>query len=149
MAQVAKAENQTFLVSTFFLEDTLFGVDTARVQEIIRIIEMTRIHEAQEYILGVINLRGKIVTIINLGTKIGLAPSRAEGESRILIVDWGEEYVGLLVDSVSDVVVVERAEIKPSPSNVKGVQSRFFEGVYDAEGRLVTILNVNEVISSD
>ena len=149
MTNTTKTDVQSFLVSTFFIEDTRFGIDTSRVQEIIKVIDITNIHHAPEYIMGAINLRGKIVTIMNLGRKLVLSPTEIDDEARIMIADWGDEYVGLLVDKVSDVIVVERERIKPAPSNVKGAQGRYFEGVYETEDGLVGILNVDEVLVSE
>lgn len=147
MAQMDDIESvNAFLISSFYLGDTLFGLDTFRVQEAIKVIDITTVPHAQEYVMGVINLRGKIVTILNLARKLGLHSSEITDESRIIIVSWDDEFVGLLVDQVSDVIPADRGDIKPSPSNVKGAQGKYFEGIYHIDQRLIVILNVDTVL---
>jgi len=148
MASIVKHGSQQLLVSTFLIQDTLFGIDTMKVQEVIRIGDVTPVHHAPEYIVGIINLRGRIVTILDLGRKLELFKLEIKPDSRIIIVEWQGEYVGFLVDGVSDVVDVERDKLGPPPSNVKGAQGRFFDGVYQSEGRrLISILNIESVLS--
>src|SRR5690349_15099786 len=99
MAQAAqpKRASNSALISTFYLGDALLGIDTFRVQEIIKVIDITRGHQAPDHVLGIINLRGRIVTIIDLGRKLGLGPARLNDNSRIIIVSWRTEYIGLAV----------------------------------------------------
>lgn len=147
MAQADDIENaQTFLISSFYLGDTLFGIDTLRVQEAIRVIEITLVPHAQEYIMGVINLRGRIVTILNLAKRLGLQSFELTDESRIIIVSWEDEFVGLLVDRIADVISGDHGDIQPPPSNVLGAQGKYFEGVYRMAQGLVVILNVDAVL---
>lgn len=143
-------EDQNQLVSTFCLGDALYGIDTMKVQEVVRVGDITRVHHAKDYILGIINLRGKIVTIIDLNTKLGMEAAAITPESRILIVGWEGEFVGLLVDRVADVVSAEKDLIAPPPSNVKGIHGRYFEGVYQTEDdELIAILNVGMVFTDE
>ena len=148
MTQANASENTTTsLISSFYLDDTLFGIDTLRVQEAIRVTDITTVPHAQEYVMGVINLRGRIVTILNLAKKIGLQTSEISAESRIIIVSLDDEFAGLLVDQISDVIPVERGSIKPPPSNVKGAQANFFEGIYHRDQGLIVILRVDTILS--
>jgi purine-binding chemotaxis protein CheW len=137
---------QVLLVSTFHLGDTMFGIDTLRVQEAIKIPDITKVPRAQGAILGVINLRGRIVTIIDLNSKLGLELSPVAADSRLIIVSWEDEQIGFLVDRIDDVIPIERSEIKPPPSNVKGMQGQFFEGVHQSEKGLLVVLNVDAVL---
>jgi purine-binding chemotaxis protein CheW len=147
MAQQAEEKNGSFLVSTFHVGETLLGIDTLRVQEIIRVSDMTRVHHAPEYVQGVINLRGKIVTVLDLSRKLDFSTAEIGDESRVIIVDREDEYVGLLVDSISDVIVAERERMIPSPPNVEGTQEKFFQGVYQGDQGLIAVLDVEEVLS--
>jgi len=133
-------------LATFYLEDALFGMDILRIQEINKNMERTKVPHAPEYVLGIINLRGRIVTIIDLGRKLGLLPTRLSEENRNIIVDCQDELTGLFVDRIADVVSVDGGKILPPPSNVRGAQSRFFEGVFKTGQRLIAILNVEEVL---
>ncbi len=145
--QQAEEKNGSFLVSTFHVRGTLLGIDTLRVQEIIRVSDVTRVHHAPEYVQGVINLRGKIVTVLDLSRKLDFSPAEVGDESRVIIVDHEDEYVGLLVDSISDVIVAERERVIPSPANVEGGQKKFFQGVYQGDQGLIAVLDVEEVLS--
>jgi purine-binding chemotaxis protein CheW len=149
MTEQMEGRNDSFLVSTFHIGDTLLGIDTLRVQEIIRASDMTKVHHAPEYVQGVINLRGKIVTVLDLSRKLDFAPAEVRDESRVIIVNREDEYVGLLVDSVSDVIVAERDRMIPSPPNVEGAQKKFFQGVYQGDQGLIAVLDVEEVLSVD
>jgi purine-binding chemotaxis protein CheW len=151
MAQAAQAQraSSSALISTFYLGDALLGIDTLKVQEIIRVIDITRVHQAPDHVLGIINLRGKIVTIIDLGLKLGLGVTRLADESRIIIVSWRSEYIGLAIDRVADVISADTDKVMPSPANVKGVQGRFFQGVYNSDHHLISILDVEEVLGDD
>jgi purine-binding chemotaxis protein CheW len=139
-------DRSSLLISSFYLGGTLFGIDTMRVQEAIKVGEITAVPHAQEYVLGVINLRGRIVTVINLRKKLGLGVSEVTADSRLIIVAWEDEHVGFLLDRISDVIPVERATINAPPSNVKGVQGRFFEGVHHGAEGLLVMLKVDAIL---
>lgn len=141
--------SQTFLVSTFYVGDALCGVDTTVVQEVIQIGDVTTVHHAPDCILGIINLRGKIVTVIDLGRKLDLPQSTISDESRVFIVEWKDEYIGLVVDKVADVVSAERDKLLPSPANVTGMQGRYFEGIYQTATELIAVLNIDVVLQDE
>jgi purine-binding chemotaxis protein CheW len=149
MTELKETDNGSFLISTFYLGDTLLGIDTLRVQEVIIRGDMTGVHHAPEYIMGVINLRGRIATIVDLGKKLNLTDAGNSEDSRIIIVDWENEYVGLMVDAISDVIPVVKDRIVPPPPNVSGVQGKFIQGVYQADSHLIAILDVEKVISTE
>ena len=150
MTTAVRDETDTILVSTFQAGGTFCGVDTLRVQEVILVGEITPVHDAPHFIQGVINLRGKIVTIIDLSRKLGLPKLTVRNpENRILILEWQSEYVGLLVDSVADVVNVEKTKIAPPPANINGVQAGFFDGVFQTGAQLLAILNIDAVLAYD
>ena len=129
--------------------DLLCGLDIAHVQEINKNIAVTVVHRAPSYVCGVINLRGEIVTVIDLRSKFGFLPLPPEAESQIVIVRQGDENMGLLVDSVSDVVLANERDIEPPPSNLAGVTGHFFKGIYKLEHELVAILNIDELLARD
>ncbi len=147
MAQTTdtKAENKIVELATFFVGEALCGMDILKVQEINKLMERTWVPQAPEYVLGVLNLRGKIVTIIDLGKKLSLSATQLSDATRNIIVDSQDEYIGLLVDRIGDVVLADWDKVEPPPSNISGVQGKFFEGVYKTENSLVGILDVEEV----
>lgn len=127
----------------------LCGLDIAHVQEINKNIAVTIVHRAPESVRGVINLRGEIVTIVDLRTKFGFEPLVQDDETQIVIVRQGDENIGLMVDSVSDVVIADEKNIEQPPSNLAGVTGRFFKGIYKLEHSLVAILNIDELLARD
>jgi purine-binding chemotaxis protein CheW len=145
------AENETkneesLLVATFLLGEAAFGIDTEHIQEVVKVGDITPIHHAPPYIVGIRNLRGHIVTVIDLRIRLDLGAATPGPESRILIVDWQGEPIGLLVDSVADTVTIDKNDITPPPPNVHGVQGRNFVGVYRTRERIVAILDLGTVL---
>jgi len=149
MANKLVEENeQDLLLVTFCLEDAWYGLDTNLIQEVIVVGDITTVHHAPDYVRGISNLRGKIVTILDLNLKLGLPKHQLSSESRILIVPWMNEQVGLLVDSVADVVSLSRSQIESLPSNIKDEISQFLGGVYylAEEDRLLGLLELDSVL---
>lgn len=149
-AAPAAVEEAERLLATFQVGGAYYGLDTGRVQEVIMVGAHTRVHHAPEYVRGVINLRGKIVTVIDLRMKLCAVRSPITADSRILIVAWMGEQVGLLVESVEDVIPLDPERIEPKPSNVSASQERFLDSVYrvDAGERLIGILILDELLDA-
>ena len=136
-------------LATFYVGDTLCGMDILKVQEINKHMKVTRVPQAPEYVLGVLNLRGRIVTIIDLGRKLGLTPTQQSDAGRNMIVNSQDEYIGLLVDRIADVVQAHWDEVEPPPANISGIQGRYFQGVFKTEKSLVNVLDVEEVLRDE
>jgi purine-binding chemotaxis protein CheW len=132
--------------STFYVGGALCGIDILNIQEINKNFEITNVPQASDYVEGILNLRGRIVTIIDLGKKLGLEPASKAKDNRNIIVNSDDEHIGLLVDSISDVVLAKSSAIEPAPSNIGGVKGKFFEGVLKTETSLIGILDINEVL---
>lgn len=109
-------------------------------------MDMTKVPQAPSYVTGILNLRGQIVTIIDLGKKLGLGSTEATSSARNIIVSSPGEHVGLLVTRLSDVVSAETDKIERAPANMGGIQGDFFSGVYKTEDKLIGILDVNKVL---
>jgi purine-binding chemotaxis protein CheW len=121
-------------------------MDTAQVQEVVRVGGITPVHHAPGFVLGVMNLRGRIVTVIDLGVRLQLDRTEIGEDSRIFIVDWQGEQVGLLVDHVADAIPVDRTDLKPAPENVRSIQGRQFKGIFQVDGQLVALLDMEAVL---
>ncbi|WP_457571451.1 chemotaxis protein CheW [Desulfovulcanus sp.] len=134
-------------LSCFYIGEALCGIDIDHVQEINKQISFTVVPHAFDYVLGIMNLRGRIVTIIDLGKKLGLGDSRVTEKSRIIIVNSKEEHIGLLVDKITDVIMADWDQVTPSPSNIKGGQGKYFQGVLKLKNKLVAILDIEEVLA--
>ena len=138
---------QASLLATFFVRDALCALDAAGIQEVIRLGAVTPVHHAPDEVLGIVNLRGKIVTILDLGLRLGFARAVPVPDSRIFIVEYHGEFIGLLVDRVDEVVEVERDQWQAPPPNVPWGQARFFQGVCRAGGRVITILDSGPILA--
>jgi purine-binding chemotaxis protein CheW len=151
MAQSLDMESnqKTVELATFYMGDALCGMDILKVQEINKLLEMTHVPQAPAYVKGIVNLRGQIVTVIDLGKKLGLSKTDLGLETRNIIVSSKNEYVGLLVDRIGDVERTDWDKIEPPPANIGGVQGRYFEGVFKKENSLIGILNVEEVLKEE
>jgi purine-binding chemotaxis protein CheW len=145
----ARARRKVLELCTFYIGDAQFGLDILKVQEINKQMEMTRVPQAPEYVLGVLNLRGRIVTVIDLGRKLGLSQTILNDESRNIIVDFQDEYIGLLVDRIGDVVLAEWDKVESPPANIGSIQGRFFEGVFKAKENLIGVMDVEEVLKDE
>ena len=145
--QTIQAEGMREL-ALFQVDDMLCGLDTSLVQEINKQAEITTVHRAPDYVRGVMNLRGEIATVIDLRKKFNMESLDINEDMKIVVVRQGAENIGLLVDSVTDVVMADSQDIAPPPSNVSGVTGIFFEGIYTMEEDLVAVLNVDELLKT-
>lgn len=141
-----KGSSKDMEFSTFYVGGALCGINILNIQEINKHFEITRVPQAPEYIEGILNLRGRIVTIVDLGKKLGLAPVNKDKDNRNIIVNSEDEPIGLLVDSISDVVLANQENIEPAPSNIGGVRGKYFQGVLKTEKQLIGILDIDEVL---
>ncbi len=117
------------------------------IQEINKHLEMTHVANAPEYIRGISNLRGTIITVIDMRIKFGLEAKDFDENTRIVVVKNQDEMLGLLVDRMLDVLNVSADELEPTPSNINGVAGRYFSGIYKMKNSLAALLNVSEILS--
>ena len=139
----------TVELATFYVGDALCGMDILKVQEINKLMEMTKVPQAPEYVMGILNLRGQIVTIIDLGKKLGLTSVDVNESSRNIIVNSDNEYIGLLVSRIGDVVEADWKKVESPPANIGGVQGIFFKGVFKMKDRLIGILDADRVLADE
>ncbi|HIP37806.1 MAG TPA: purine-binding chemotaxis protein CheW [Desulfocapsa sulfexigens] len=133
-------------LSTFLVGGALCGMDILKIQEINKLIDMTTVPQAPSYVLGILNLRGQIITSIDLSQKLGLGVTDLSSDPRNIIVNSNGEHIGLLVKRISDVVQANTDKFEPPPSNMGGIQGEFFTGVYKTEDKLIGILDVEKVL---
>jgi purine-binding chemotaxis protein CheW len=132
--------------STFTAGGLFLGIEVLRVQEVLRYLEMTRIPSAPDVIQGLINLRGQIVTAVDMRARLGL-PRRTGGEPPMNVVVRSDDgAVSLLVDEIGDVVEVTADAYEPTPDNLPREQRELIEGVYKLEGRLLLVLDTERVL---
>jgi len=140
----ARSEDLIQLVS-FNLGSEEFGIDILKVQEINRMVEITKVPQAPHYVEGVINLRGKVIPVIDLRTKFGLKTKDRDKNSRIVVCDVKGEIVGMVVDSVSEVLRIPSSTVEPPPAIATGVDQHYISGVVKLEGRLLLFLDISRI----
>ena len=145
----ASETNATVELATFYIGEALCGMNILNVQEINKLMDMTKVPQAPDYVTGILNLRGQIVTVIDLGKKLGLTPTQLSDSTRNIIVNSGNEYIGLLVSSISDVVEAQWDKVEDPPANIGGVQGALFKGGFKTQDRLIGILDVNKVLAEE
>ncbi len=128
---------------TFRLGKEEYGVDINSVQEIIRATDITPVPGAPVHVRGVINLRGKIIPVVDLRTRFSLAAVAATDEQRIVVVELGEKRLGMLVDSVSQVIKLSSTIIESIPEEATSVDENYIRGVGKLDSRLIIILDLN------
>lgn len=134
-------------IVTFKIGKEEFSVDILKVQEIIRVIEITRVPRSPRFVEGVINLRGKVIPVLDLRKRFGLKSIEKDKDTRIIVVESSGRTVGLIVDSVSEVLRLNASTVEPPPEIVGGVDSEYVEGVGKLEDRLIILLNLDKVLS--
>lgn len=140
-----KSDELLQLVS-FNIGSEEFGVDILKVQEINRMVEITKVPQAPHYVEGVINLRGKVIPIVDLRKRFNLELKEYDKNTRIVVVDIGGNIMGLVVDSVSEVLRLPSSTIEPPPEIATGVNSKYIKGVAKLEDRLLIFLDLSKVI---
>jgi len=132
---------------TFFLKDLIFGVEVLKIQEVIRYQEMTPVPLAPAMVNGLINLRGQIVTAIDLRNRLAMPPL-PEGELPMNVVIRTEDgAVSLLVDEIGDVVEIDSAGFEPPPETLRGIARELVDGVYKLKSGLLLILNTAKTVN--
>ena len=139
-------DNLCQLVS-FRLGQEEFGIDILKVQEINRMVEITKVPQAPHYCEGIINLRGKVIPVINLRTKFDLEPVEWTRSTRILVCDVDGNMVGMIVDSVEEVRKIPQSTIEPAPNIVSSVNTDYINGIAKLNDRLLIFLDVAMIAS--
>lgn len=134
--------------ATLYVGEQLLGVDIRQVQEINRHVQTTPVPHAPDFVQGVVNLRGDVVTVLDLRAVLGLDTSSTTSESRCVVLSWHGEKTGLLVDRVAEVVSTRAGDIEAPPPNVGGVDARYLRGIIQLENELLVVLDVDAVLGS-
>jgi len=133
-------------VVTFLVGDEEYGIYIMKIQEIIRFVESVKVPKAPPYVDGVINLRGKIIPIIDLRKRLGKVITPPTDISRIIVVDSGNRFAGLVVDRVMDVIALNNDQIEPCPIIDETRRSDYIMGVARCGERLITVLNLENLL---
>ncbi|MNL34834.1 Chemotaxis protein CheW [compost metagenome] len=135
---------------SFNLGSEEFGVDIAMVQEIVRLPEITRVPRCAAFVEGVVNLRGKIIPVLDLRKRFGLGASEATKSTRIVIVTVGGKTLGMIVDAVSEVLRITADSVEETPEMMTSrVDNAFLKGIAKLEGRLLILLDLDLILSQE
>lgn len=134
---------------TFRLQDETYGINVMQVQEVLRITEIAPVPGAPSFVLGIINLRGNVVTVIDTRGRFGLPPTETDDSSRIVIIESDEQVVGILVDSVAEVVELRQSEVEHAPNVGNEESSRYIQGVSTREDGLLIVVDLNKLLTEE
>lgn len=134
---------------TFRLDNETYGVNVMQVQEVLRVSEIAPVPGSPDYVLGIINLRGNVVTVIDTRKRFGLMPRDMDDATRIVIIEINKQVIGILVDSVAEVVELRMSEIETAPNVGNDESSKFIQGVASREGELLILVDLNKLLSAD
>jgi len=147
MEQTTSRQGNLMELATFQVGEALCGMEIQQIQEINKLPQITKVPHAPQDILGILNLRGQIVTVIDLAQRLGLGATENTPQSRVIIVNTAGGKVGLLVKRIHDVVEVDMLKKEPAPVNLGGMQGRYFAGVCKQANSLIGLLHLDKVLS--
>jgi len=137
----------TVQVVSFKLGSEEYGVEIAQVQEINRMVAVTHVPRAPQFMEGVINLRGQLIPIIDLRARFGMKRAEHTKNTRIVVTEIGAKRVGMVVDSVSEVLRLPTEAIEDAPEMITGVDTEYIRGVGKIEDRLIILLDLAKIIT--
>lgn len=134
---------------TFQLEEETYGINVMQVREVLRYTEIAPVPGAPDYVLGIINLRGNVVTVIDTRSRFGLMQGEITDNTRIIVIESERQVIGILVDSVAEVVYLRSSEIDTTPSVGTEESAKFIQGVSNRDGKLLILVDLNKLLSED
>jgi purine-binding chemotaxis protein CheW len=140
-------ENNRIELVVFLVGDLLCGVKSSIIKEISKRLEITPVPGSHSSLRGILNLRGQILTVIDLNQRFCLGDDQLRPEMRVIVISTTDEDVALLVNGVSDVLIAAPENLEPPPSNVGKIEGRFIDSILKQGKKLIAILNIEEVLS--
>jgi purine-binding chemotaxis protein CheW len=133
---------------SFKIGEEEFGVDILKVQEINRMIEVTRVPNAPDYVEGVVNLRGKVIPVVDLRKRLGMTSKEKDKNTRIIIVELSGKTVGFVVDAVREVLRIPKSVTEAPPALTAGTNAEYITAVGKLDDRLLTLLDLEKVLNN-
>ena len=131
----------------FDLSTEAYGVDIGAVREIIRLQDITKVPRTPEFVEGVINLRGKVIPVVDLRKRFGLPAGEESKENRIVVVDIGAQDIGVIVDAVTEVLRIDTGSVEPPSSVITTADSEYLLGIAKLDSRLIILLDLEQVLT--
>jgi purine-binding chemotaxis protein CheW len=149
MVQSAKANDPVVQWVTFRLDEETYGINVMQVQEVLRVAEIAPVPGAPEYVLGIINLRGNVVTVIDTRERLGLSSQEVDDSTRIIVIESDKQVVGILVDSVAEVVDLRMSEVESAPNVGNDESSKYIQGVATRNDELLILVDLNKLLTDE
>ncbi|MFV2059303.1 MAG: chemotaxis protein CheW [Gammaproteobacteria bacterium] len=134
---------------TFYLDKEKYGINVMSVQEVLRITDIAPVPGAPHYVLGIINLRGNVVTVIDTRTRFGLTEKESDDATRIVIIESDNQVIGILVDSVAEVVDLLKSDIETTPNVGNDESSKYIQGVSSQGDQLLILVDVDKLLTEE
>ncbi|WP_369601765.1 chemotaxis protein CheW [Hahella sp. SMD15-11] len=144
-----RADDPILQYVTFKLDHETYGINVMQIQEVLRYTEIAPVPGAPDYVLGIINLRGNVVTVIDTRKRFGLDEAEVTDHTRIVVLELGSHVVGILVDSVAEVVYLRQSEIETAPNVGNDESAKFIQGVCNKNGELIILVEFEKMLSDE
>ena len=144
-----KTSDEVLQWATFQLEEETYGINVMQVREVLRYTEIAPVPGAPDYVLGIINLRGNVVTVIDTRSRFGLMEGEVTDNTRIIVIESEHQVIGILVDSVAEVVYLRSSEIDSTPSVGTDESAKFIQGVSNRDGKLLILVDLNKFLTDE
>ncbi|EAT12584.1 chemotaxis protein CheW [Bermanella marisrubri] len=143
------AEDPVLQWVTFRLDDETYGINVMQVQEVLRHMEIAPVPGAPPYVLGIINIRGNVVTVIDTRQRFGLQPGDVTDHTRIVVIETENQVVGIMVDAVAEVVYLRQSEIETTPNVGNEETAKFIQGVCHKNDELLILVDLEKMMSNE
>ncbi|MCL1077667.1 chemotaxis protein CheW [Parashewanella spongiae] len=149
LAVSASKDDSVLQWVTFKLDNETYGINVMQVQEVLRYSEIAPVPGAPHYVVGIINLRGNVVTVIDTRARFGLNGAEVTDSTRIVIIEAEKQVIGILVDSVAEVVYLKRSEIDNAPNVGTEESAKFIQGVSNRGEELLILVDLDKLLSDE
>ncbi len=145
--KIAQETDEILQLVSFVIENEEFGIDILKVEEIIRLISITKIPNAPDFVEGVVNLRGRVIPVIDLRTRLGHRRKEHDNNTRVIVVNVSGVTLGFIVDSVKEVLRIPKSITEPPPSITTSIDTEYITAVGKLENRLLILLDLEKVLN--
>ncbi len=149
MAENKEMNEELIQLVSFKISKEEFGVDILKVQEIIRMMKVTKVPNAPDYVDGVVNLRGKVIPVVDLRKRLGMQIKEHDKNTRIIVIELTDKTIGFIVDEVNEVLRIPKSITEPPPKMVAGINSEYITAVGKLEDRLLILLDLEKVFGKE
>jgi len=151
MTQLAQQESADPLLQwvTFRMDSETYGINVMQVQEVLRVSEIAPVPGAPNYVLGIVNLRGNVVTVIDTRNRFGLPSIDMDDSTRIVIIEVEGKVIGILVDSVAEVLDLRSSAIEIAPNVGNDESAKYIQGVASVNGQLLILIDLNRLMTEN